>query len=187
MLDDEAELRVVLHHRHDRAAELGGQHRGLDVGVILEAVADDQPVRRVLAHRHDREQLGLAAGLETEPELRAAAEHLFDHQALLVDLDREHRCVTVAVIVLGDRAAEGIVQLAHTVAEDPGEAQHQWGGEVAGLEALHDIVEVDLAARLLLRAHHHMTALVDIEVALAPSPHMVELARSRDAPGRGRG
>jgi hypothetical protein len=39
-----AELGEVLDHRDDGAAELGGEDHGLDVAVVLEAVADDQAV-----------------------------------------------------------------------------------------------------------------------------------------------
>ena len=142
---DVAELGEVLDHRDDRAAELGREDHGLDVAVVLEAVADDQPLRRVAGHRHHREQLGLAAALEPEAEVRAAAVDLLDDEALLVDLDREDGGVAVLVVVLGDGRGEGVVQRAQPVAQDVGEAQHHRRGQVARLEFAHDLVEVDLA------------------------------------------
>jgi hypothetical protein len=51
-------------------------------------------------------QFRLAAHLEAEAERLAVAVHLFDHQALLVHLDGEHRGVAVLVVVLGDGLRE---------------------------------------------------------------------------------
>ena len=142
-----AELLEVLDHRNDGAAELGRERHRLDVAVVLEAVADDQPLGGVLGHRHDREQLGLRAHLEAEAELLAVAVDLFDHQALLVHLDREHRGVAVLVVVLGDRLGEGVVQAAQAVREDVREAHHDRRGQVARLQALDHLVEIDLVPR----------------------------------------
>src|SRR5688572_9957630 len=80
VLQDVAELGEVLDDGDDRAAELGREDHGLDVVVVLEAVADDQALRRVAGHRHDGEQLGLAAGFEAEAEVRAAAVDLLDDE-----------------------------------------------------------------------------------------------------------
>ena len=144
VLEDQAELVEVLDDRDDGAAELGRERHGLDVAVVLEAVADDQPVGRVLGHRHDGEQLGLGADLQAEAELLAVAVDLLDHQALLVHLDREHRGVAVLVVVLGDRLREGGVQVLQPVREDVGEAHHDRRRQIAGLEALDDLEQIDL-------------------------------------------
>ena len=42
---DQFQLRILLHHRDDLAAHLLGQHRHLDVFVVLESVADDRRAR----------------------------------------------------------------------------------------------------------------------------------------------
>ena len=121
----------ILDHRNDGAAELGGDDDRLDVAVVLEAVAHDQAVRRILGERHDREQLGLGADFEAEAEFLAVAVDLLDHQALLIDLDREHRRVAVAVFVLRDGGAEGLRQMAQAVREDVGEADDHGRVQIA--------------------------------------------------------
>ena len=129
----------------DGAAELGGDDHRLDVAIVLESVAHDQAVRRILGERHDREQLGFRAHLKAEAEFLAVAIDFLDHQALLIDLDREHRRVTIAVFVLGDGAAEGVRQMTQTVCEDVGEADDHRRVQIARLESLHDFIEIDLA------------------------------------------
>ena len=128
----------------------------LEIAVVLEAVADDEPLRRIRRHGHDRQQLGLAADFEAEAERLAVAVHLFDHQALLVHLDGEHRGVAILVVVLGDRLRERVVQMLEAVREDVGEAHDDRRGEVALLESLHDVEQVDLARRVHVRAHHEV-------------------------------
>ena len=111
ILQDQVDFLEVLHHRNDGAAELGREDHRFDVAVVLEAVAHDDPVRRILGDRHDREQFGLRADLEAEAELLAVSVDLLDDQALLVDLDREHRRVAIAVFVLRDRGAERLGEM----------------------------------------------------------------------------
>ena len=47
---DGRQLAEVLDHRDDGAAELGGDDHRFEVAVVLEAVADDEPLRRVRRH-----------------------------------------------------------------------------------------------------------------------------------------
>jgi hypothetical protein len=147
---------------------------GFDIAVVLEAVADDHPLRLALGERHDGEQLGLRAHLEAEAELSPVAVHLLDHQPLLVHLDREHRGVAVAVVVLGDRGRERVVQALQAVAQDVGEAHHHGRGEVARLEAADHLVQVDLVLAGLIRAHDDVARGVDAEVPVAPGVDAVE-------------
>ena len=186
VLQDEPELIEVLHHRNDGPPELRGQRHRLDIAVVLEAVADDQPFGSVLGHRHHGEELGLRADLEAEAEVLAVAVDLLDHQALLVHLDGEYGRVAVAVVVLGDRLREGGVQMLQAMRQDIGEAHHHRGGQVPSLQALDDIVEVDVPAGLRVGAHHDVTGCVDAEVTLAPRIDVVELQGVLDAPGLGR-
>ena len=151
VLEDQRQLVEVLDHRDDGAAELRGERHRLDVAVVLEAVADDEPIRLVLGHRHHGEQLGLGADLEAEAELLAVAIHLFDDQALLVHLDGEHGGVAVLVVVLGDGLLEGGVQVLQAVREDVGEAHDHRRGQVARLQALDDFEQVDVAVRSACR------------------------------------
>jgi hypothetical protein len=55
MFQYEREFAEIFDDRNDASPEFGGEHCGLDVTVILEAVADDQAIGRVLAHSHDGE------------------------------------------------------------------------------------------------------------------------------------
>ena len=172
---DGRQLAEVLHHRDDGAAELGGDDHRFEVTVVLETVADDQALGRVSGHGHDREQLRLAAHLETEAEGLAVAVHLFDHQALLVHLDREHRGVAVLVFVLGDRLRERVVQMLEAVREDVGKANHHRRREFTLLEALHDLEQVDFALAVHVRPNDEVAGFVHAEVALAPGVDLVEL------------
>ena len=102
---DVVELGRLLDDEDDRLAHLRREQRGLDVLLVLVAVADDQRLV-VLMDRHDREQLGLAAGLEAVVERAAVLDDLLDDGAVLVDLDRVDAAVLAAVAVLADRAVE---------------------------------------------------------------------------------
>ena len=112
---------VILDHRNYCAAEFGGEDHRFDVAIVLEAVAHDDAVRRIFGDRHHREQFRLGSHLESKTEFLAVAVDLFDHQALLIDLDRKHRGVAVLVAVLGDRRAEGISDVAQSMRENIGE------------------------------------------------------------------
>ena len=183
VLQDQVNLFEILHHRNDGAAELGGEDHGFDVAVVLEAVAHHDAVRRVLGDGHDGEQLGLGADLQAEAEFLAVAVDLFDHQALLVDLDGKHRGIAVAVVVLRDGGAEGFREMAQTVREDVGEADDHRRVQVARLEPLHHLVQIDLAARVHARPDHHVALVVDRKVALAPGLDLIQIERLLDLPG----
>ena len=182
VLQDQLQLVEVLDHRDDRAAELGREDHRLDVAVVLEAVADDHALRRVLGQRHDREQLGLGARLEAEAELLAVAVDLFDDQALLVHLDREHRAVAVLVVVLGDRLRERLVQARQAVTQDVREAHDDRRRQIARLQALDDFEQIDLALGRAVRAHDDVPGVVDAEVALAPGGDLIQIERVLDVP-----
>ncbi len=186
MAQDVAELGEVLDHRDDRAAELGREDDCLDVAVVLEAVADDQPLRRIAGHRHHGEKLGLRTALEPESEVGAAAIDLFDDEALLVDLDRKDGGVAVLVVVFGDGRGEGVVQRFQAVAQDVREAQHHRRREVACAEFLHDLVDVDLARAVAAGPADDVARGIDAEIAAAPGARRVELLGVFDAPGRPR-
>ena len=96
---DLIELGRLLDDEDHRLAQLRREQRGLDVLLVLVAVADDERLV-VLVDRHDREELGLAAGLEAVVERPAELDDLLDDGAVLVDLDRVHAAVLPAVAVL---------------------------------------------------------------------------------------
>ena len=112
MFQNQVNLFVVLHHRNDGAAELGGQNDRFDVAIVLEPVAHDDAVGRILGDGHYREEFGFGADLESEAELFAVAVDLFDHEALLIDLDGEHRRVAVLVVVFRNGRAKGFRKVA---------------------------------------------------------------------------
>ena len=176
------QLVEILDDRNDRAAELGREDHGFDVAVVLEAVADDHAIRRVLGQRHDREQLGLGAGLQAEAEFLAVAIHLFDDQALLVHLDREHRAVAVLVVVFGDRLRERLVQARQAVTQDVGEAHHDRRRQIARLQSLDDFEQIDLALGRAVGPHDDVPGRIDAEVALAPGGHLVQIERILGVP-----
>ena len=182
VLQNQMNLFVILDHRDDGAAELGGQDHRFDVGVVFEAVAHDDAVGRVFGDGHDGEQFRLGADFQAEAELLAVAVHLFDHQALLIDLDRENRRVAVLVVVLGDGGGEGLGEVAQAVRENIGEADDHRRVQVAGLQALHDVVQVDFARGVLIRADHHMALGIDRKVTFAPGFHLVQIQRLLDLP-----
>ena len=86
ILLDQRQLGVLLDHRNDLPPDLLGQHRHLDVFVVLESVADDRRV--VIAQRHHGQQLRLGAGFHAELERLAELQNFFDHLPLLIHLDR---------------------------------------------------------------------------------------------------
>ncbi len=180
---DQRQFVEILDHRNDGAPELGGENDGLDVARILEAIADDQPVAGRLGDRHDRQQFRLGAHLQAEAKLLAVAVHLVDDQALLVDLDREHRAVAVAVLVLDDGAREGIVQMAEPVREDVRESHHDGRRQIARLQTLHHLQQVDFVRGGGVGAHDHVAGFVDREIARTPGGHVVQFQRVGHFPG----
>ena len=185
VLQDQRELGEVLDDRDDGATELRGQDHRLDVAVVLEAVADDEPLGLALGERHHGEQFGLGAHLEAEAELAAVAVDFLDHQPLLVHLDREHRAVAALVFVLGDRGGERVAQPRQPVAQDVREAHDDGRGQVARGQAGDDLVQVDLATLRPVGTHDGVPCGIDAEVAVAPGIDAVQVERVLDAPGAG--
>ena len=151
VLEDQVQLGVLLDHRDDLAADLLGQHRHLDVFVVLEAVADDG--RLVVGQRHHGQQLGLGAGFQTELERLAEFEHLFDHLALLVDLDGINAAVAAVIFVLGDGGFKGAVDFAQAMLQNFGEADQDGQSDAAQHERVDQLLEIDRARRVLFGVH----------------------------------
>src|SRR5207253_5017541 len=120
VLQDEAELGVLLDDGNDLAADLLGQHRHLDELGILEAVADDGRV--VVGLRGDGEELWLGTRLEAEAIFPPEVEHFLDDLPLLVHLDRVHADVAAPVLMLRDGGLECVVDIGDAVAKDVAEA-----------------------------------------------------------------
>ncbi len=108
--EDGLELAHPVHDDDDLAPELLREQRGLDVGAVFVAVAEDERLGVVL-QRERHQQLGLGAGLDAEIEGPAVLDQLLDDVALLVDLDRVDAAVVALVVVLGDRLLERAAEL----------------------------------------------------------------------------
>ena len=108
---------------------------------------------------------------------------MFHHVALLVALDREHPLVTPAVVVVGNRPLEGGMQALEPVVEDVVEANQQRRGEVAGLQAVEQLHQIDRAAAITAGLHHHVAAGIDREVGIPPAVQAVEIGAAGDRPG----
>jgi hypothetical protein len=104
----------------------------------------------------------------------AAAHQLLHHVALLVALHREHALVAAGVAVLGDRPLEGGVQPLKPVFQDVVEADQQRQGEVAPLQLLHQLHQIEAAAAIAAGLHGHVAAGVHPEVGLAPAVDAVK-------------
>ena len=165
------ELLDALEHDDDGLVEALREERGLDVLLVLVAVAEDEPSALLRVRERD-EELGLAAGLEAEAPGRAELDDLLDDVPLLVDLHRVDAAVDARVLVLGDGPGEALVEPADAVAQDVREANEEREREAARLEILSQLEEVD-AAILARRIRAHL------DVALARS------RRSTARPSRG--
>ena len=183
ILEDQAELGVLLDDRDDVAPDLLGQHRHLDELGVLEAVADDRDVvGGQCRHRH---QLRLAARLDAEVVGTPELQDFLDHLALLVDLDRVHARVLARVRVLLDRSLEGAGDVAQAMLQDVGKAHQDRQRDAAHLQAIHQLLEVDRPLALLGRVHEHVPVLANREVAVAPAVDVVQLGRIDGRPGVG--
>src|SRR6185437_800275 len=110
---------------------------------------------------------------------------LLDDEALLIHFDGKDRRVAIVVVVLRDRLGERIVQMLQAVRQDIGEAHHHRRSQVASLQALHDLIEVDVPSGLRVGSNYDVTGRVDAEVTLAPRIDVVEVQGVLDAPGLG--
>jgi len=173
---DVLELRRLLDDEDDGLAHLRREQRGLDVLLVLVAVADDERFV-VLMDRHDGEELGLATGLEAVVERAAELDDLFDDGAVLVDLDRIDAAVLTFVVVLLDRAVERRAEQLDARLQDVGEAQQDRQLDAARDELVDELFHVDRALSLATRRHDQIALIVDVEVAAAPPRDVVGVVR----------
>ena len=180
-LGDQRELGELLDDDEDRAPQLRRHQRGLDVLLVLVAVADDQRVL-VVEHRHDRQQLRLGAGLEAVVVGPAELDDLLDDVAVLVDLDRVDAAVLALVAVLGDGVLEGLVQLDDAAAQDVGEADEQRQADSAPRDLVDQLLEVDGWPLEAGRMRLHVAGFGHREVVVAPVFDPIDLGGIRDCP-----
>ena len=173
-LPDQRQLGRLLHDQDDVAAELRGEEGRLDIFLVLVAVADDQGLL-VLQHGHDGQQLGLRAGLEPVV-VGAAVLHQPLHQvAVLVDLDGIDPAVGTLVAVLGDGAAEGLVQLHDPGLDDLRETDQQRQADAALPHLVHQLLEIDDRRAVTARMDDHVAMGIDGEIVVPPTPDVVEV------------
>jgi hypothetical protein len=161
-----------------------GQHGHFDVLVVLEAVADDG--RFVVGQGHDGHQFRFRAGFQAEPEGFAELQHLFNHLALLVDLDGVHAVVAALVFVLGDRHLERFVDFTQAVLENVGKPDENRQVDAAQNQRIHQLLQVDRPRGILFRVNAYVPVLANGKVALPPARDIVEVAGKLGSPSLGR-
>src|SRR2546423_112783 len=160
------------------------QEGQLDELLVLEAVQDEQAVRRLL-HRERAVELGLRAGFQAEVVARALAQVLLDDRPVLVDLHRVDAHVCALVLVLAYRALEGALEFPNLRGDELGEAQEHGRGDAAPSEVGYDLAHVRRAVLVSLgRVYDEVAFAVDAEVPGPPVLYAVGLKRLFDGRGQ---
>ena len=127
--------------------------------LVLVAVADDVRLR-VVHERQRRDQLRLAARLQTVVVRPAAGDHLFHDLLLLVDLDGIHAAVRRLVAGVAHRLAEARVDQRDAGSQDVAEAEKHGHVHAARIQAGNNIHQAEHRfAALALRPDHDLAAL----------------------------
>ena len=171
---DQLQLRIFFDHWNDVPPDLLGQHRHLDVFVVLEAIADDR--RLVVRHGHDGHQLRLRAGFQAESEGTAEFQNLFDHLALLVHLDRVNAAVVALVTVFGDGGRKGAVHFAQAMLQDSREPDQDRQGDASQHQGIDQLFQVNDRCGSLSGCNAQVAVAIHQKVALAPTGDIVEFA-----------
>ena len=104
----------------------------------------------------------------------------------LIDLDRIDAAIHVAVVRLGDRAAERLVDTAHLRAQHVLEAQQNGELHTSAAQLVDDVDDVDRGAGFVECAHGHVAFRVGEEERIAPARDPIELGGVLHRPFRGR-
>lgn len=155
-------------------AHLLRQQRQLDVALVLVAVADDDRVALALYGYHGV-QLGLRAALQSEVELASVRDNLLNDGLHLIYFDRIDDEVLALIVVLLSRLLEAARSLLDAVVKNVGEAQQHRRRNVAQLQFVHHVAQVNLYVVFAWR-HVHVALVVYTEVRRAPTVDVVELA-----------
>ena len=140
---NDVKLVQLLHHDEYLLAHLLCQQCQLDVALVLVAVAHDDRVALAL-HGNDGVQLGLRAGLYAEVELPSVRDDFLHHGLHLVHLDGIYHVVLAFVVVFLGGFLEAAPRLLDAVVENVGEAKQHGSGDVAKLQLVHHLAQVDL-------------------------------------------
>ena len=169
------QFRQLLDHDVDRVAKLGADQRAADVAAILVAIADDDAAGRRQAE-HGR-QFRLRASFKAHA-VGAMRDDRLDHRFLLVDLDRVDRRVAAGVLQLLDHLREGTGQHIDAVLQDVGEAHQHGQVQPFQRQSFGQLKQVDRDRRIrALRTHDDVAFGIDVEVAIAPLGHVVQIDR----------
>ncbi len=178
---DLIELRGLLDDEDDGLAHLRREQRGLDVLLVLVAVADDDGLV-VLVDRHDGEELGFAARLEAVVERPAELDDLLDDRAVLVDLDRIDAAVLALVLVLAHRVVERAAEQLDASAQDVAEPQEDRELDAACGELVDQLLHVDLAVAFTAWLDDQVALVVHGKVAASPPRDVVRVVRVGGSP-----
>ena len=134
--NDSVQFEELLDDDGDVVADLVGIEDGLNVIVVLVAIADD---RQLFAggKGNRRHQLRLRTDLEADVVFLAELGDRLDHLALLVDLDREKGLVAGRVFIFFDGVVEGPVDRVNPAFQNVHEAQQDRRFDLAFDQVVH--------------------------------------------------
>ncbi len=124
-------------------------------------------------HGEGRDQFRFAAGFETEMKSFAGIDDFFDHLAQLIDLDREHAAVGIAIAELGNRRFKRAVDRFDPVAQQILKPDDERKTQSPRARFVDHFENVDRAAGVLERPGNDVAVLVDGEVVPAPAVDVV--------------
>ena len=162
----------LFRHQKHRLAELLRQQSQADVSGVLEAVADDDCAGG-LQRCQGGVQLGLGAHLQAHAVLRPEPYNLFDHLALLIDLERIDAAIFAPVAMPLDGARKARLQVPQPVRQDIGKTDQQRERKTLRLRIVDQRLEVNSSSSLAEWEDRHVSAAVHAEIAAAPALHVV--------------
>ena len=177
---DYLELVHLLHDDEDALAHLLCQQGQFDIALVFIAVADDDGVALAL-QGDDGVELGFRAGFQTEVELPAVRDNLFDDGLHLVHLDGVDHVVLALVVVLLAGLPETVPRCLDTAVEDVGEPEQHGRLYVAERQLVHHLAQVYL--RVVFTGRDvHIALFVHTEIGASPPVDVVQLVRVFNGP-----
>ncbi len=170
---DKPEFVEFLHHQIYAASHLLGQQGQFDVVGVFVTVADNERVLRNVSGEYGME-FGFAAGLQANIEFLAVAYNFLHYLAHLVYLNRVNHVVLSLIVILFGSDVKAVADFLDAVVENIGKAQQHRSHDIAHLQLVHHIFEVN-AGETLAGSHHYMTFIVDRKIITAPAVDVVQL------------
>ena len=96
--------------------------------------------------------------------------------ALLVALHWENALVVAAIAVLGNGPLKGAMQPLEAVFEDVFKADQQRQLQIAALQSLHQLHQIQRSTAITAGLHQHMAAGIDAEIGITPLIEPIELS-----------